>query len=119
MEDDANPGLLAPKQTPWNKGKLTGAKPPLRQKHVWAIRTKLHRATHERPGAVQSGHRQQITGLRSRCSKSRGHCSKWLLCRTGNRPPTKAPLSGNPSIGGYFQPPPLPQITHGISPIYS
>ena len=31
----------APKRTPWNKGKLTGAKPPLRQKHVWAIRTTL------------------------------------------------------------------------------
>jgi integrase len=30
-----------PKQVPWNKGKLTGAKPPLRPKHVWAIRTKL------------------------------------------------------------------------------
>ena len=26
---------------PWNKGKLIGAKPPLRPKHVWAIRTKL------------------------------------------------------------------------------
>ena len=25
----------------WNKGKLTGAKPPLRPKHVWSIRTKL------------------------------------------------------------------------------
>jgi integrase len=30
-----------PKRTPWNKGKLTGAKPPLRPKHVWSIRTKL------------------------------------------------------------------------------
>jgi integrase len=29
------------KQLPWNKGKLTGAKPPLRPKHVWSIRTKL------------------------------------------------------------------------------
>ena len=29
------------KHVPWNKGKLTGAKPPLRPKHVWAIRTKL------------------------------------------------------------------------------
>ena len=29
------------KQTPWNKGKLTGAKPPLRPKNVWSIRTKL------------------------------------------------------------------------------
>jgi hypothetical protein len=26
---------------PWNKGKLTGAKPPLRPKNVWSIRTKL------------------------------------------------------------------------------
>jgi integrase len=28
-------------RTPWNKGKLIGAKPPLRSKHVWSIRTKL------------------------------------------------------------------------------
>jgi hypothetical protein len=31
----------APSRVPWNKGKLTGAKPPLRPKHVWSIRTKL------------------------------------------------------------------------------
>jgi hypothetical protein len=29
------------KPLPWNKGKLTGTKPPLRPKHVWSIRTKL------------------------------------------------------------------------------
>src|SRR5262249_26152107 len=29
------------RHTPWNKGKLLGAKPPLRSKHVWAIRTRL------------------------------------------------------------------------------
>src|SRR3979411_633146 len=29
------------RRLPWNKGKLTGAKPPLRPKHVWSIRTKL------------------------------------------------------------------------------
>ena len=28
-------------EVPWNKGKLTGAKPPLRPKHVWSIRTTL------------------------------------------------------------------------------
>jgi hypothetical protein len=39
MQDIANTELPAPERTPWNKGKLTGAKPPLRQKHVWAIRT--------------------------------------------------------------------------------
>jgi hypothetical protein len=30
-----------PKHIPWNKGKIVGAKPPLRPKHVWSIRTKL------------------------------------------------------------------------------
>ena len=29
------------KRVPWNKGKVVGAKPPLRPKHVWSIRTKL------------------------------------------------------------------------------
>src|ERR1700730_7079285 len=40
MQDplDAN---LKPKRVPWNKGKLIGAKPPLRPKHVWSIRTKF------------------------------------------------------------------------------
>ena len=28
-------------QSPWNKGKLVGAAPPLRPSHVWSIRTKL------------------------------------------------------------------------------
>ena len=35
--EDANPLT----RVPWNKGKLTGAKPPLRPKHVWSIRSKL------------------------------------------------------------------------------
>ena len=34
---DARP----PRRPPWNKGKLVGAKPPLRPAHVWAIRSKL------------------------------------------------------------------------------
>jgi hypothetical protein len=29
------------KPRPWNKGKLIGAKPPLRPKYVWSIRTRL------------------------------------------------------------------------------
>src|SRR5438876_8108415 len=39
--DDDNSILPAPKRTPWNKGKLIGAKPPLLARHVWSIRTKL------------------------------------------------------------------------------
>jgi integrase len=41
MQDDAIISVPTPKRAPWNKGKLIGAKPPLRQKHVWAIRTML------------------------------------------------------------------------------
>jgi integrase len=41
MQDQENAIPTIRKQTPWNKGKLTGAKPPLRPKHVWSIRTKL------------------------------------------------------------------------------
>jgi integrase len=33
--------LKGPARTSWNKGKLIGAKPPLRPKHVWSIRTRL------------------------------------------------------------------------------
>jgi len=29
------------RRSPWNKGKLVGAKPPLRPSHVWSIKTKL------------------------------------------------------------------------------
>jgi hypothetical protein len=41
MQDRENTAVTAPRCVPWNKGKLIGAKPPLRLKHVWSIRTKL------------------------------------------------------------------------------
>jgi len=41
MQDKAIATPTPPKRVPWNKGKLTGAKPPLRPKHVWSIRAKL------------------------------------------------------------------------------
>src|SRR3974390_2192232 len=41
MQNQVNAALTPNKRLPWNKGKLTGAKPPLRPKHVWSIRTKL------------------------------------------------------------------------------
>ncbi len=40
MPDNENCSA-ANKRTPWNKGKLIGARPPLRPKHVWSIRTRL------------------------------------------------------------------------------
>jgi hypothetical protein len=36
MQDHENADPIAFKRVPWNKGKLTGAKPPLRPKHVWS-----------------------------------------------------------------------------------
>src|SRR5580698_147122 len=41
MGDPENTTAAATGPRPWNKGKLTGAKPPLRPKHVWSTRTKL------------------------------------------------------------------------------
>jgi integrase len=41
MQDPKDPIPQASRREPWNKGKLTGAKPPLRPKHVWSIRSKL------------------------------------------------------------------------------
>jgi integrase len=41
MEQDHVPAEKPTRRSPWNKGKLVGAKPPLRPSHVWSIRTKL------------------------------------------------------------------------------
>ena len=41
MQDPKDPIPRASRREPWNKGKLTGAKPPLRPKHVWSIRSNL------------------------------------------------------------------------------
>ena len=41
MQDHAQASPRTQHREPWNKGKLIGAKPPLRSKHVWSIRTKL------------------------------------------------------------------------------
>jgi len=41
MQDEVIATPTLHKRVPWNKGKLTGAKPPLRPKHVRSIRTKL------------------------------------------------------------------------------
>lgn len=41
MDDHQALGAKPTRRPPWNKGKLVGAKPPLRPSHVWSIRTKL------------------------------------------------------------------------------
>src|SRR5215475_11884450 len=52
MQDHENSVPAAPRLMPWNKGKLIGAKPPLRPKHVWSIRTKLQIAGRTRDLAM-------------------------------------------------------------------
>jgi len=52
MQDHQNHVAAGPKRKPWNKGKLIGAKPPLRPKHVWSIRTKLQIAKRTRDLAM-------------------------------------------------------------------
>ena len=52
MQDNQTQTPVGPKRTPWNKGKLTEAKPPLRPKHVWSIRTKLQMADRKRDLAL-------------------------------------------------------------------
>jgi hypothetical protein len=41
MDTHVDSGADSQVTQPWNKSKLTGAKPPLSPKHVWAIRTRL------------------------------------------------------------------------------
>src|SRR5580698_6514827 len=52
MQDSVKSSPATSKRIPWNKGKLTGAKPPLRPKHVWSIRAKLQMADRMRDLAL-------------------------------------------------------------------
>jgi|GEM_PF-2669016 hypothetical protein len=59
------------RRPPWNKGKIVGAKPPLRPSHVWSIRTKLQIEGRKRDLALFNlANRQQAARLRSgRCPR--------------------------------------------------
>ena len=52
MQDTTDATPQGSRREPWNKGKLIGAKPPLRPKHVWSIRTKLQIAGRTRDLAM-------------------------------------------------------------------
>jgi integrase len=51
MQSDETRGTSA-RCVPWNKGKVIGQKPPLRPKHLWAIRTRLQMAGRARDLAM-------------------------------------------------------------------
>jgi hypothetical protein len=77
MSDNEN---CAPdKRTPWNKGKLIGARPPLRPKHVWSIRTRLLLEGRIRDLALFNlAIDSKLRGLRCRGCQGRGRCAKRL-----------------------------------------
>jgi integrase len=52
MENPKMPDSPLATRLPWNKGKVIGAKPPLRPKHVWSIRTRLQLQDHKRDLAL-------------------------------------------------------------------
>ena len=51
-DNEASITKLPVRRPPWNKGKLIGAKPPLRPSHVWSIRTKLQMGERKRDLAL-------------------------------------------------------------------
>jgi len=44
--------IIVNRRVPWNKGKLTGQKPPLKLREIWAIRTRLQMASNIRELAM-------------------------------------------------------------------
>ncbi len=42
----------SPTRLPWNRGRIVGPKPPLKPKHIWAIRTRLQHDGHIRDLAM-------------------------------------------------------------------
>ena len=44
MQTTNEPTHESKQRQPWNKGRITGPKPPLQPRHVWAIRTRLQLA---------------------------------------------------------------------------
>jgi hypothetical protein len=64
---------------PWNKGKLTGAKPPLRPKHVWAVRTRLQLLKRFRDLALFNlAIDSKLRGCDVVSLKGCGRCTQWL-----------------------------------------
>jgi hypothetical protein len=78
IDNEANPSSSSTRLEPWYKGKLIGAKPPLRASHLWSIRTKLQLEGRTRDLAVQPRHRQQIARMRCRRGARRRRGSQWL-----------------------------------------
>ena len=84
MEHAHDSAIVKPVRVPWNKGKLVGAKPPLRPSHVWSIRTNLQIEGKKRdlaavPCVCDRG------GRRPQCARQRPMAAR----RHGQEPPLR------------------------------
>src|ERR1700730_305896 len=103
--DDDNSILPPPKRTPWNKGKLIGAKPPLLARHVWSIRTKLQIERRARELAMFNlAIDIQAARLRCRRDEGRRRCPERIPARPCDGAPEKDRASSIPS---HRQPSPV------------
>jgi hypothetical protein len=87
MQHHVNPFPIAVARSPWNKGKLTGAKPPLQPKHVWAIRTKLQVEGRPRDLAMFNlAIDSKLRGCDVGRPKGRKRRAGWIRSRSRDRP---------------------------------
>jgi hypothetical protein len=127
MPDNGSLLLERPRCTPSNKGKLIGAKPPLRPKHVWAIRTRLMVEGRTRDLAMfnvancaataRSLSVGGATGHSRRCArpKRKRHKQQRRDCR-GRRRRAAGRRPGRPRAG--YASPALTVGQHGASALY-
>ena len=81
MPDNEN---LPVKRALWNKGKLIGARPPLRPKHVWSIRTRLLLGGRVRDLALFNlAIDSKLRGCDVWCYQGRGRCPERFTRWTG------------------------------------
>lgn len=69
-------------RVPWNKGKLTGQKPPLKLSKVWAIRTRLQMSVNIRELAMFNLAIEQAASLRFDPSS----CARHLPWKPSSQP---------------------------------
>jgi hypothetical protein len=120
--NDSNPSssIARPRRAAWNKGKLTGPKPPLRPGHVWSIRARLQLERHARDLAlfnlaidsncddVDRLGCQFVNGkcawgccdVRPRCPPRGRHCAERIRGRPGDGPARgkQVGLGGEPAL---------------------
>jgi len=100
MPDDDSLSTKA-RRTPWNKGKLIGAKPPLRPNQVWSIRTRLLIVRRTRDLALFNlAIDSKLRACDSRRLEGRRCRSEWLCGRSCDRPAEEDRKIGQVRVDG-------------------